>query len=149
MNGLELCYEIDGRGDDPVVLLIAGLGVQLIDWPDHIIGPLVDLGHRVIRYDNRDIGLSTTFDGSPADAQHVLESHMAGDQPEVAYMLTDMAADAAGLLEAIGVEAAHVVGVSMGGMIAQSAAIMHPERVRSLTSIIMLRLRKAWAEPQR
>ena len=136
VNGLELCYESTGRADDPPLLLVAGLGVQLIDWADHIVEPLVAAGHRVITFDNRDIGLSTTFDGAPSDPQQMVEALMAGNEPDVAYTLADMAADGAGLLDAIGIDHAHIVGVSMGGMIAQTMAIMFPEKIRSLTSIM-------------
>ena len=136
VNNVSLFYETVGDPDHPPILLIAGLGVQLIDWPDHFVTPLVEAGNYVILYDNRDIGLSTTFDGAPHDPQVVMDSLLKGDEPEVAYTLADMAGDAAGLIEALGFEAAHIVGVSMGAMIAQLTAIMFPNRVRSLTSIM-------------
>ena len=135
-NDVELCYDTLGDPSGPPILLIAGLGVQLIDWPDHVLDPLVDAGLHLIRFDNRDAGLSTSFDGSPQDPGAVLDAMMAGEEPDVAYTLADMAADAIGLLDALGIERAHVLGVSMGGMIAQTVAIMFPERVRSLTSIM-------------
>lgn len=136
MNGLEICYETEGDAADPPLLLIAGLGVQLVDWPDHFVGPLIDAGHFVIRYDNRDVGLSTTFDGAPNDPQAIIDALLTGRDPEMAYTIADMADDGAGLLEAVGIETAHVVGNSMGGMIAQELAIRHPDKVRSLTSIM-------------
>lgn len=136
VNDLSLCYETQGDPAHPAILLIAGLGVQLIDWPDHIVDPLVAAGHYVIRYDNRDAGLSTSFDGAPDDPMVVLETLLQEQEPHVAYTLVDLAADAVGLLDALGVDSAHMLGVSMGGMIAQSVAIMFPERVRSLISIM-------------
>lgn len=136
VNDLRLFYETAGDSALPPVLLIAGLGVQMIDWPEHFIEPLVEAGHFVIRYDNRDIGLSTTFDGEPHDPQPVMEAILEGRDPDVAYTLAEMAADAAGLLDALDIDAAHVIGVSMGGMIAQTVAIMFPDKVHSLTSIM-------------
>ena len=119
-NGITIEYEEQGAGEP--LLLVMGLGGQLIDWPPDLIQLLVDNGFRVIWFDNRDSGLSTEL----AD-QAPLES---------AYLLTDMAADAAGLLDALDIDRAHVVGMSMGGMIAQQMAIDHPHRVSSLTSIM-------------
>lgn len=136
VNDLELSYETAGDPNDPPLLLIAGLGVQLIDWAAHFVDPLVERGLFVIRYDNRDIGLSTTFEGGEHDPQAVLDAVARGDRPNIAYTLDDMADDAAGLLDALGIESAHIAGVSMGGMIAQATAIRHPLKVRSLTSIM-------------
>ena len=135
-NDIELFYEASGDPNGPPVLLIAGLGVQLIDWPDYFIEPLVAAGFYVVRFDNRDIGLSTTFDDAPHDPQAVLAAVLAGEEAVVGYTLADMAADATGLLDALGIEAAHVVGVSMGAMIAQTAAILFPDRVLSLSSLM-------------
>ena len=135
-NDLKLFYETAGDPTDPPVLLIAGLGVQLIDWADHFVDPLVAAGHYVIRFDNRDIGLSTTFEDGANDPHAVMAALEAGDDPGVAYTLADMAADAAALLDALEMDAAHVVGVSMGGMIAQTVAINFPHKVRTLTSIM-------------
>ena len=115
-NGVELEYETMGRAGDPVMLLIMGLGAQLIDWPDELCAGLAGEGYLVVRYDNRDAGLSSGV--------------------EVSYVMADLAADAVGLLDALGVERAHLVGASMGGMIAQQVAIDHPDRVRSLCSIM-------------
>lgn len=136
VNGLELFYDTVGDPQDPPVLLIAGLGVQLIDWPDYFVDPLVDHGLYVIRFDNRDIGLSTTFEGGQDDPQAVMASLLAGKDPQIAYTLADMADDAAGLLDALDIDSAHVVGVSMGGMIAQTMAIRHRTKVRSLMSFM-------------
>ena len=136
VNAIELFYETAGDPRHPPLLLIAGLGVQLIDWPACFVDPLVEHGLYVISYDNRDIGLSTTFDGGQHDPFVVLDAMLSGEDPDVAYTLVEMADDAAGLLDALGIESAHVAGVSMGGMIAQTAAIRHPEKVRSLISIM-------------
>ena len=127
-NGIEICYETFGSPDDPAMLMIMGLGMQLIAWPDELCGMLADRGYHVIRFDNRDVGLSTWLDDAGVPA-------MGGDAPPP-YTLSDMADDAAGLLDAVRIGAAHVVGVSMGGMIAQLLAIRHPRRVLSLTSIM-------------
>ncbi|MBC8195215.1 MAG: alpha/beta hydrolase [Acidimicrobiia bacterium] len=134
-NGISI--EVDTTGDpaDPAVLLIMGLGFQLIHWPDGLVDQLAARGFHVIRFDNRDVGLSTWFDDQPEPnmAAVWLRSKL-GIAPKVAYTLSDMAGDAAGVLDALGIEAAHVVGVSMGGMIAQRLAIEHPDRVLSLCS---------------
>ncbi|MFZ3128269.1 MAG: alpha/beta hydrolase [Rhodoferax sp.] len=126
-----------GAAGRPVVLLIMGLGMQLVAWPPELVQALVDAGFRVIRMDNRDAGLSQTFDhlGTPnllwAGLQYKL-----GLVPRAPYTLTDMAADALGVLDALGVARAHVVGASMGGMVAQRVAIAAPQRTLSLTSIM-------------
>ena len=122
-----------GNPDAPVVLLIMGIAAQSIHWPDAFCHALVDRGLQVIRFDNRDSGLSTHLtDAPPPD----LPAALAGDLSSVSYTLSDMAADAVGLLDALGFEKAHVVGASMGGAIAQTMAIEHPDRVRSLTSMM-------------
>jgi pimeloyl-ACP methyl ester carboxylesterase len=133
VNGIDLCYETSGDASGPPVLLIAGLDMQLIAWPEEYCERLGAAGHFVIRYDNRDIGLSTHLGefGQP-DLQGLLE----GRNSEMPYSLGDMADDAVGLLDHLGLEAAHVVGISMGGMIAQTVAINHPGRVLSLCSIM-------------
>lgn len=131
-NGITIEYETSGDPGDPPLLLIMGLGGQLIAWHPGLVGALVDQGFFVIRHDNRDVGLSTWFDeAGPAD----VAAAMAG-QAASPYLLADMADDAAGLLDALGLASAHVLGVSMGGMIAQALAIGHPDRVRSLVSIM-------------
>lgn len=140
-GGIELEYEVLGPDSGPPMLLIMGFTAQLISWPDGFCQQLVDHGFRVIRFDNRDCGLSTKFDGVEVDLARVLEAALGGqpDQlPAVPYTLSDMAADAVGLLDHLGLDSAHVVGASMGGMIAQHLAIEHPDRVRSLTSIMSM-----------
>ena len=121
----------------PVVLLIMGLGMQLIAWPPQLIQALVDAGYRVVRMDNRDIGLSQNFDhlGKPNLLWAGIKYKL-GLPQRPPYTLVDMAADAIGVLDALGVPRAHIVGVSMGGMIAQRVAIAAPSRVLSLTSIM-------------
>lgn len=136
-NGITIEYESFGAHDAPPILLIMGLGGQLTLWPVELCEALVAHGFRVIRYDNRDIGLSTKFDdaGVP-DIAALMMASFTGKTPEVAYTLDDMAADAAGLLDALGIDRAHIVGASMGGMIAQNFAANYPERTLSLTSIM-------------
>ncbi|SFO38823.1 Pimeloyl-ACP methyl ester carboxylesterase [Geodermatophilus obscurus] len=130
---IELAHETFGSPEDTPLLLVMGLATQMIGWPDDFCRMLAERGLYVIRFDNRDIGLSTHLDH--AGAPDVL-AVMGGDHSRVAYRLADMAEDTAGLLDALGLDDAHVVGASMGGMIAQTLAIRHPERVRSLTSIM-------------
>jgi pimeloyl-ACP methyl ester carboxylesterase len=130
---IELAYETFGSAEDTPLLLVMGLATQMIGWPDEFCRMLADRGHYVVRFDNRDIGLSTHLDD--AGVPDVL-AVMGGDHSRVAYRLAEMADDTAGLLDVLGIGSAHVVGASMGGMIAQSLAIRHPEKVRSLTSIM-------------
>ncbi|MGY1829957.1 alpha/beta fold hydrolase [Geodermatophilus sp. SYSU D01180] len=130
---VDLAYETFGSAGDPPLLLVMGLATQMIGWPDEFCRMLAGRGLYVVRFDNRDIGLSTHLD--EAGAPDVL-AVMGGDHSKVPYRLADMADDAAALLDALGIDSAHVVGASMGGMIAQSLAVRHPERVRSLTSIM-------------
>jgi pimeloyl-ACP methyl ester carboxylesterase len=132
-NAVELEYDTLGDPADPTVLLVMGLGTQLIGWPLGFCGLLAGRGFHVVRFDNRDIGLSTQFDDAPTPD---LMAIMAGDKSTAPYLLEDMANDAAGLLDALGVDRAHVVGASMGGMIAQELALKHPHRVLSLCSIM-------------
>lgn len=136
-NGIDLEVEDTGGEDRPVVLLIMGLGMQLIVWPQAWVQGLVDAGYRVIRFDNRDIGLSRHFDelGIPNLLWEGFK-HRIGLPVRAPYTLHDMAADALGLLDALGVAQAHVVGASMGGMIAQRVALAAPDRVLSLTSLM-------------
>jgi pimeloyl-ACP methyl ester carboxylesterase len=135
--GIELEYEEIGSPDDPTLLLIMGLGAQLIVWPDRFCQLLAERGYHVVRFDNRDAGLSTKFDGVHVDIAAVMTAAFAGEPfTDAPYTLSDMAADAVGLLDHLGVDRAHVVGASMGGMIAQHLAIEHPERVLSLTSVM-------------
>jgi pimeloyl-ACP methyl ester carboxylesterase len=131
--GIDIGYQRFGDPDAPVVLLIMGVAAQSIAWPDSFCHALVDRGLQLIRFDNRDVGLSTHLTDAPTPD---LPATLAGDLSSVSYTLSDMAADAVGLLDVLGVEKAHVVGASMGGAIAQTMAIEHPERVRSLTSMM-------------
>lgn len=132
-NGLDIEYETLGDPRRPALLLVMGLGAQLVYWPEEFCQALADRGFFLIRYDHRDVGLSSKVEGGPPPD---LAAALGGDTSGGAYTLADMAADAAGLLDALGRAAAHVVGVSMGGMIAQQMAIRHPDRVLSLCSIM-------------
>jgi proline iminopeptidase len=137
VEGLTIDYEERGAADAPALLAIMGLGMPAAAWPPALIDLLVERGARVITFDNRDAGGSTKFSGAPtippavAIARAALRLHVPAP-----YTLHDMAADAVGLLDALGIARAHVVGVSMGGMIAQLMAAKHPQRVASLTSIM-------------
>jgi pimeloyl-ACP methyl ester carboxylesterase len=133
-HGITIEVERDGSGDP--LLLIMGLGGQLIDWPRGFLDELVGQGFSLIRFDNRDSGLSTEFDSPPPSTAAMAKGVLARRLVKSEYLIEDMAADAAGLLDVLEVESAHVVGMSMGGMIAQQLAIDHPGRVRSLTSIM-------------
>jgi pimeloyl-ACP methyl ester carboxylesterase len=136
-NGIDLAYDSFGDGADEAILLIAGLGTQMIRWTVPFCEALAARGYRVIRFDNRDSGRSTHFHRcAPPDFGVLAAALRAGQRPEVPYTLHDMAADAIGLLDALAIGRAHVVGRSMGGMIAQIMASEHPERVLSLTSIM-------------
>lgn len=135
-NGIEIYYERSGPAHASAVLMIPGLGGQIPYYTPEIVEPIVEAGFQVIRMDNRDAGYSTHLDGRRVSVFRVLEEIAAGGTPEVPYLLADMADDAAGLLETLGIRHAHVVGVSMGGMIAQTLAVTHPDRVASLTSIM-------------
>ncbi|MEU8358784.1 alpha/beta hydrolase [Nonomuraea sp. NPDC048882] len=130
---IEMTYERFGDPQAPPVLLIMGAGGQLIHWHEDFCAELAGLGHHVIRFDNRDAGLSTHFhDAPPPD----LPAVMAGDLSSASYTLSDMAGDTVGLLDVLRLDSAHLVGASLGGMIAQTVAIEHPARIRSLTSIM-------------
>jgi pimeloyl-ACP methyl ester carboxylesterase len=135
-NGIRIEYEPFGNPSDRPLLLIIGLGGQLLQWDENLCRDLAARGHYVIRYDNRDTGLSTRFDaaGEP-DIMAALGKIMGGDKSVASYTMEDMADDAAGLLDALKISAAHICGMSMGGMIAQTLAIRHPARVLSLISI--------------
>ncbi len=136
-NGIEIEYESFGSEDDETVLLIMGLGAQLTRWPVELCNDLVARGYRVIRFDNRDSGLSTRMERDHAFVwSDAVFSLMQGKSVFAAYTLKDMAADAVGLLDALGIEKAHIVGASMGGMIAQHVAFDFPERTLSLTCIM-------------
>lgn len=136
-NGVSLEYEAYGDPARPPLLLIMGLGAQLTLWPIELVDALVARGYYVIRYDNRDIGLSQKFTQHPVpNPRRVAVMRLFGLRAKLAYRLSDMAADAVGLLDALGIARAHVVGASMGGMIAQLVAATYPDRVLSLTSIM-------------
>ncbi|MGJ7490365.1 alpha/beta fold hydrolase [Variovorax sp. ZT4R33] len=136
-NGIDIEVEDSGGDGRPVVLLVMGLNMQLIAWPDNFVKGLVGAGFRVVRFDNRDAGLSTQFDD--AGTRSLLWQglrHRFGLPVQSAYTLQDMAEDAVGVLDALGIRRAHVVGASMGGMIAQRVAATAPERVASLVSLM-------------
>ena len=136
-NNIDIYYEENGPADGPVILLVMGLGAQMIAWPDEFIHGLVSKGYRVIHYDNRDVGLSQRMEG--AKTPHLVWTMFKariGLPVRVPYTLSDMAADGIGLLDALGIDKAHVVGASMGGMIVQLMAANHPERTLSMTSIM-------------
>ncbi len=136
-NGIDLCYEIFGNADAEPMLLIMGLGAQMIHWDDDFCRQLAARGFRVIRFDNRDIGQSSKLTGgkrlSPVE---LLKLRFLKIPVAAPYRLHDMALDVIGLMDALGIQSAHLVGASMGGMIAQEVAISFPQRVRSLTSIM-------------
>jgi pimeloyl-ACP methyl ester carboxylesterase len=136
-NGMRLCYETFGDPAAPPLLLIMGLATQMILWDDDFCAQLAARGFHVIRFDNRDIGMSTKLEHArtPSFAEMML-SHATGLRFRVPYLLRDMAADTAGLMDALGIASAHVVGASMGGAIAQEMAVLYPQRVRTLTSIM-------------
>lgn len=140
-NSIDIEVEDSSPGeageDRPVILLIMGLGMQLVAWPRQFVQALVDAGYRVIRHDNRDVGLSHRFEalGKPHLVWQGLKYKL-GLRPQAPYSVADMAADSLGVLDALGIQKAHVLGVSMGGMIAQRLALAAPERVLSLTSVM-------------
>src|SRR5689334_25244446 len=126
-NGIDIEYDIHGPAGGEPLLLIMGLGAQMTRWPLEFVKQLVERGYRVIRFDNRDVGLSQKFEAAgPGDIAAIMQARMAGKPVKAAYNVDDMAADAAGLLEALGIKQAHNVGASMGGMIAQMVAANHP-----------------------
>jgi pimeloyl-ACP methyl ester carboxylesterase len=131
-NGIELCYQEMGDPDGEPLLLVMGLATQMIAWDEDFCRMLAERGFRVVRFDNRDIGRSTKI--RDAGVPNLLA--MATGRGAAPYLLRDMAADTVGLMDHLGIDSAHLVGASMGGMIVQSVAIEHPERVRSLTSIM-------------
>jgi pimeloyl-ACP methyl ester carboxylesterase len=134
-NGIEIAYDSFGTPADPALLLIRGFAGQMLGWHEDFCGRIAREGYFVVRFDNRDVGLSTKFDavGAP-DMGKLAVALQSGGEITVPYRLEDMADDAVGLLDALSIERAHVCGVSMGGMIAQLVAIRHPQRLRSLIS---------------
>src|SRR3954451_13386491 len=132
-NGIDIEYEEFGKSSDPALLLIMGFSAQMIAWDEDFCRLLAGEGFHVIRFDNRDVGLSSKIEGGPAPD---IAAALGGDTSSAAYLLDDMADDAAGLLDALGIPAAHIVGASMGGMIAQLVATRHPDKTVSLCSIM-------------
>jgi pimeloyl-ACP methyl ester carboxylesterase len=132
-NGIEIEYDTFGSPADPALLLIMGLSMQLTGWDPELCGKIADRGFHVIRFDNRDVGLSTHMDAAPVPD---LGAVLSGDASDVRYLLADLADDTAGLLRALGIRAAHAVGASMGGMILQEMLIRHPGLLLSACSIM-------------
>lgn len=148
-NGIQIEYEAHGDPANPPLLLVMGLGAQMTLWPIELIDALTARGYYVIRFDNRDIGLSEKFGhaGVP-DVRKVALMKLFGLRPKLPYRLADMAADAADLLRVLKIDRAHVVGASMGGMIAQLLAANHPEKVLSLTSVMSTSGNRRLPRPQ-
>ncbi|NKB42263.1 MAG: alpha/beta fold hydrolase [Ilumatobacter sp.] len=136
VNEIEICFDCSGPDEGPPLLLVMGLGAQMTVWNIGFVSKLVDRGFRVIRFDNRDAGLSSKTVGDPPDVMALYTKALAGEQISAPYTLSTMADDAVGLLDALEIPAAHVVGASMGGMIVQMMAIEHPNRLLSMTSIM-------------
>lgn len=136
---IEIEYDTFGKPSDPALLLIMGFGAQMVAWDDAFVKMLADRGLFVIRFDNRDCGLSTKLDGVAVDTDKVIAASLLEQPiPPVPYTLSDMANDARGLLDHLGIEKAHILGASMGGMIAQVFAIEHPSRTASLISVMSM-----------
>jgi pimeloyl-ACP methyl ester carboxylesterase len=129
-NGIEIAYETFGDPSDPTILLVMGLGTQMLAWPDELCEGLAGAGHHVIRYDNRDVGLSTHLSATPPPLHKMLLKR------DVPYTVQDMADDGIGLVDALGIERFHLVGASMGGFISQTIALTVPDRVQSMTLIM-------------
>jgi len=141
---IDIAYERLGEPHAPPVLLIMGMGAQLIGWPDGLCAELVGHGLQLIRFDNRDVGQSTHLTGAPVPN---MAAALAGDCSSASYTVSEMAADAVGLLDVLGIDRAHLVGASMGGFIAQTIAIEHPGRVRTLTSMMSTTGDRAVGQP--
>ncbi|MGH1561997.1 alpha/beta fold hydrolase [Mumia sp. DW29H23] len=148
-DGISLAYETFGDPSDPTLLLVMGLGCPLNWWRTPLCEELAAQGFHVVRFDTRDVGRSTRFDDLPVSRAQVAAT-FSGLRRGTPYAMSDLAADAAGLLDALDVDAAHVVGQSMGGMVAQTLAVEHPDRVRSLTSIMSTTGRRSvgWQHPR-
>jgi pimeloyl-ACP methyl ester carboxylesterase len=132
-NGIELCYQEMGDPDGEPLVLVMGLATQMLAWDEGFCGPLAERGFRVIRFDNRDIGRSTKITSAGVPSRLDM---MSGRRSSAPYLLRDMAADTFGLMDHLGIDSAHIAGASMGGMIVQTMAIEHSERVRSMVSIM-------------
>jgi pimeloyl-ACP methyl ester carboxylesterase len=143
-NGLDIFYDTFGKQGDAPLLLVMGLGAQMTLWDEDFCQRLADKGFFVVRYDNRDVGLSSKIEGGP---EPDVAKTMAGDRSTVSYLLDDMADDAAGVIDALGMAPANIVGASMGGMIVQALAIRHPEKVRTLCSIMSTNGNPAVGQP--
>jgi pimeloyl-ACP methyl ester carboxylesterase len=145
-GGVTLCCERLGRAGDPPIVLIMGLGQQLLAWPDEFCAALVERGYEVVRFDNRDIGRSWHASTPPPSLRRLFTRRFVREQ----YDLSDMARDTAGLIDALGIRPAHVVGISLGGMIAQTLAALYPAHVRSLVSIMSTTGARTvgWAAPR-
>jgi pimeloyl-ACP methyl ester carboxylesterase len=135
-NGIEICYETFGDPADPTLLLVMGLGAQMTGWDEGFIAELVSRGLQVVRFDNRDTGKSTWFDDATYDVAAGQAASRAGQPVEAPYNLSDMANDAIAVLDHLGIDRAHIAGASMGGMLVQTIAIDHPDRVLSMCSIM-------------
>lgn len=136
-NGIEIVYDTFGDTTSAPLLLIMGLGGQMIEWEEEFCAQLASRGYWVIRFDNRDIGLSTKIDeAGRVDIKALMQAYRRHTSFEAPYLLSAMAADTVGLLDALDIDVAHIVGMSMGGMIAQTLTINTPQRVRTLTSIM-------------
>jgi pimeloyl-ACP methyl ester carboxylesterase len=147
-SGVNIEFETMGDASHPTLLWIMGFGAQLTAWNEDFMKLFVDQGFHVVRFDNRDCGLSHKHDGVMVDTDKVVMAAMMGDTaPEVPYTLSHMAADAAGVLDHLGIEKAHIIGASMGGMIAQTFALEHPHRAQSLVSIMSVTGDLAYGTP--
>ena len=136
-NGIDIEYETRGDASHPALVLVRGLGTQLVAWPSDYLDAFVSAGFYVVIFDNRDVGLSQKFgDYGPPDMGEVISAFKEGRKPDLAYTLDDMAADAIGLMDALRIGKAHICGMSMGGMIVQIAAATYPDRLLSATSIM-------------
>lgn len=136
-NGIAIAYELSGPRDGAPLLLIHGVGAQLVRWPEALLAAFGAARFRVVRFDNRDVGLSTHLDDMPPpDLAEIAAARQRGETPSPPYTIADMAVDAVGLLDALGIDRAHVLGVSLGGMIAQTMAVEHPGRLLSLTILM-------------
>lgn len=136
-NRIQIEYQTFGSTDSRPLLLLRGLGTQMIQWDPDFCSQLADAGHHLVIFDNRDVGLSSHFSGARVPSlSELIQARARGETPSVPYTLHDMAADVIGLMDALELESAHIAGISMGGMIVQQTAIEHPNRVRSMTSIM-------------
>lgn len=148
VDAIELEYETFGDSADPPLLLVMGLGAQMVSWDEDFCAALAGRGFFLIRFDNRDVGLSTKVEAAEADVLAAITKALGGEAVDAPYLLSDMAADAWGLLDHLRIDRCHLVGASMGGMIVQQMAIDHPERVLSLTSIMSMTGEQPFGQPK-